>query len=229
MTTKSSESTTEPRHWSNETADAAVQAAIEAQALMLATALALGLPGERVEDAPQEAERLRTHLAQIRAILAGLLADAGIEVTDDVVRLAVQVRAQVRALEADLAAIVELLLATGVEPASDDPVQLAAQVRELVRRLRTERDKAHTELRRIQALVDRLRVEVPDLREQIQKLLTMDETAILLVGAERAINRGIMIRLTAALREILAEAEGDRDWDIIASAARGALKGVEDE
>jgi len=77
-----------------------------------------------------------TQLAQIRAILAGILTDAGIEVTDDVVRLAVQVRALVRALEADRAAIVELLLATGVEPASGDPVQLAAQVRELVRQLR---------------------------------------------------------------------------------------------
>ena len=143
MTTKERQSTTEPRHWSNKTAAAAVQAAIEAQALMLATALALGLPDERVEDAPQEAERLRTHLAQIRAILTGLLVDADIETTDDVVRLAVQVRAQVRALEAerdelvaDRAAIVELLLATGVEPASGDPVQLAAQVAEWVRELR---------------------------------------------------------------------------------------------
>ena len=72
-------------------------------------------------------------LAQIRAILAGVLADAGIEVTDDIVRLAVQVRAQVRALEADRAAIVEALLATGVSPASGDPVQLAAQVAEWVR------------------------------------------------------------------------------------------------
>ena len=79
-----------------------------------------------------------TQLAQIRAILTGLLADADIETTDDVVRLAVQVRALVRALEADRAAIVELLLATGVEPASGDPVQLAAQVRELVRELRKE-------------------------------------------------------------------------------------------
>ena len=76
-----------------------------------------------------------THLAQIRAILTGLLVDADIETTDDAVRLAVQVRALVRALEADRAAIVELLLATGVEPASGDPVQLAAQVRELVRQL----------------------------------------------------------------------------------------------
>ena len=73
-----------------------------------------------------------TQLAQVRAILAGLLVNADIETTDDVVRLAVQVRA----LEADRAAIVELLLATGVEPASGDPVQLAAQVRELVRGLR---------------------------------------------------------------------------------------------
>ena len=148
MTTKGSQSTTKP-HWSNEAADAAVQAAIEAQALMLATALALGLPGERVEDAPQEAERLRTHLAQIRAILAGLLADAGIEVTDDVVRLAVQVRAQVRALEAerdelvaDRAAIVEALLSVGFETASGDPVQLAAQVRELVRALESVIERA---------------------------------------------------------------------------------------
>ena len=75
-------------------------------------------------------------LAQIRAILAGVLADAGIEVTDDIVRLAVQVRALVRALEADRAAIVEALLSTDVEPASGDPVQLAYQVRELVRELR---------------------------------------------------------------------------------------------
>ena len=139
MTTKERQSTTEPRHWSNETADAAVQAAIEAQALMLATALALGLPDERVEDAPQEAERLRTHLAQIRAILAGLLADAGIEVTDDVVRLAVQVRAQVRALEADRDAVVEALLGVGFETACGDPVQLAWQAAELVRQLRIER------------------------------------------------------------------------------------------
>ena len=109
---------------------------------MLATARALGLPDERVEDAPQEAERLRTQLAQIRAILTGLLADVGIETTDDVVRLAVQVRALVRALEADRAAIVELLLATGVEPASGDPVQLAAQVRELVRALESVIERA---------------------------------------------------------------------------------------
>jgi len=74
-----------------------------------------------------------TQLAQIRAILTGLLVDVGIETTDDVVRLAVQVRALVRALDADRAAIVELLLATGVEPASGDPVQLAAQVAEWVR------------------------------------------------------------------------------------------------
>jgi len=43
-----------------------------------------------------------TQLAQVRAILADLLADAGIETTDDPVRLAVQVRALVRALEAAL-------------------------------------------------------------------------------------------------------------------------------
>jgi len=65
MTTKSSQSTTEPRHWSDETAAAAVQAAIEARAMMLATALALGLPDERVEDAPQEAGRLRHALQEI--------------------------------------------------------------------------------------------------------------------------------------------------------------------
>jgi len=166
-------------------------------------------------------------LAQIRAILAGVLADAGIETTDDIVRLAVQVRAQVRALEADRAAIVELLLATGVEPASDDPVQLAAQVRELVRELRAERGEARAELRRIQALVERLRLEVPNLREQVRKLLTMDEATILLVEAERVINQGIITRLTAALREILHEAESDFDRDIIATAARGALKAVD--
>ena len=136
-----------------------------------------------------------------------------------------QAQEQIRTLEADRAAIVEALLSTGAEPASGDPVQLVYQVREL----RAGRDKSRAELKRIQALVERLRLEVPDLREQIQKLLTMDEATILLVEAERVINRGIMIRLTAALREILAEAEGDRDWDIIASAARGALKGVEDE
>ena len=43
-----------------------------------------------------------TQLAQIRAILAGLLVDADIETIDDAVRLAVQVRALVRALEAAL-------------------------------------------------------------------------------------------------------------------------------
>ena len=166
-------------------------------------------------------------LAQIRAILAGVLADAGIEVTDDIVRLAVQVRAQVRALEADRAAIVEALLATGVSPASGDPVQLAAQVRELVRELRAERGEARAELRRIQALVERLRLEVPNLREQVRKLLTMDEATILLVEAERVINQGIITRLTAALREILHEAESDFDRDIIATAARGALKAVD--
>ena len=227
MTTNGSQSTTEPRHWSNETAADAVQAAMEARALMLATARALGLPDERVEDAPQEAERLRTQLAQIRAILTGLLADVGIETTDDVVRLAAQVRALVRALEADRAAIVEPLLATGVEPASSDPVQLAYQVRELVRELRAERGEARAELRRIQALVERLRLEVPNLREQVRKLLTMDEATILLVEAERVINQGIITRLTAALREILHEAESDFDRDIIATAARGALKAVD--
>ena len=168
-----------------------------------------------------------TQLAQIRAILAGVLADAGIETTDDVVRLAAQVRALVRALEADRAAIVEPLLATGVEPASSDPVQLAYQVRELVRELRAERGEARAELRRIQALVERLRLEVPNLREQVRKLLTMDEATILLVEAERVINQGIITRLTAALREILHEAESDFDRDIIATAARGALKAVD--
>ena len=69
LTTKERQSTTEPRHWSDETADAAVQAAMEARALMLATARALGLPDERVEDAPQEAERLRTQLAQAQALV----------------------------------------------------------------------------------------------------------------------------------------------------------------
>ena len=190
MTPKARQSTTEPRHWSNETAADAVQAAMEARALMLATARALGLPDERVEDAPQEAEQLRTQLAQIRAILAGILTDAGIEVTDDVVRLAVQVRAQVRALEA-------------------------------------ERDEARAELKRIQVLVDELRLELPNLREQLQQLLTMDKAAILFSEAERAINRGTMIRLTAALHEILDEAHGDCDRAAILAAARGAL--VEDE
>ena len=68
MTTKARQLTTEP-HWSNETAADAVQAAMEARALMLATARALGLPDERVEDAPQEAERLRTQLAQAQALV----------------------------------------------------------------------------------------------------------------------------------------------------------------
>ena len=41
--------------------------------------------------------------------------------------------------------------------------------------------------------------------------------------------RAELIRLANALREIRVEAEGDRDWDIITTAARGALEGVEDE
>jgi len=41
--------------------------------------------------------------------------------------------------------------------------------------------------------------------------------------------RAELIRLANALREIRVEAEEDRDWDIITTAARGALEGVEDE
>lgn len=150
MTTKPNQTATEPRHWTDETADAAVQAAIEARALAWATARALGLPDENVEQAPRRAAELRaqlifitrrdactaTHLAQIHAILAGLLADAGIEVTDDEVRLAIQVRARIRALEAERAVVVEALLATGIGRGFDDPVQLARQVAELVRGLK---------------------------------------------------------------------------------------------
>lgn len=58
--------TTEPQHWSNETADAAVQAAIEARALMLATARALGLADEDVEQAPQRAAELVARLHATR-------------------------------------------------------------------------------------------------------------------------------------------------------------------
>ena len=111
MTTKGSRPATEPRHWSDETADAAVQAAIEARALMLATARALGLPDERVEDAPQEAERLRlaydeqsalliaitrhdaracTQLAQAAAALREILAEAEGDFDRDIIITAAQ-------------------------------------------------------------------------------------------------------------------------------------------
>lgn len=53
---------TEKLHWTNETADAAVQAAIEARALMLTTARALGLADEDVEQAPQRAAELVARL-----------------------------------------------------------------------------------------------------------------------------------------------------------------------
>ena len=95
------------------------------------------------------------------------------------------------------------------------------------RALEAERDEARAELKRIQVLVDELRLELPNLREQLQQLLTMDKAAILFSEAERAINRGTMIRLTAALHEILDEAHGDCDRAAILAAARGAL--VEDE
>ena len=126
MTTKERQSTTEPRHWSNETA-AAVQAAMEARALMLATARALGLPDERVEDAPQEAERLRRALAE--------------------------------------------------------------------------------------------------LRQQIIFITTHDaRTSTRLAQAEARVRW-----LEAALHKVLDEAHGDCDWDIVTTAARGALEGVNDE
>lgn len=140
--TNDSESTTKP-HWTNERADAAVQATIEARALVLATARALGLADEDVERLPQVA-------AQVRAILATILDGTDAEPAADAVRLAQQVRARTRVLQADLGtlwgemaeddeattAAREALLATGVEPASNDLAQLAVQVVGLVRRLR---------------------------------------------------------------------------------------------
>ena len=121
-TTKDSQSTTEPRHWTDETADAAVQAAIEARALAYATALALGLADEDVEWAPQEAARLRAKLIAATRISTQLA----------------QAQEQVQTLEADRAAIVEVLLAADVdvEPASANPVQLTYQVAEWVRHAR---------------------------------------------------------------------------------------------
>jgi len=133
LTTKDSQSTTEPRHWSNETAAAAVQAAIVARALMLATALALGLVEEQVERAPQAAARLRLACdAQ-----SELLITATEHATCTATQLA-QAQEQIRELEAERDAAVEALLATDVdvEPASGNLVQLAYQVAEWVRHAR---------------------------------------------------------------------------------------------
>ena len=68
----------------------------------------LGVQSKLLIIATEHDARISTKLAQIRAILAGVLIAAGIETTDDVVRLAQQVRALVRALEAAEAEAAEL-------------------------------------------------------------------------------------------------------------------------
>ena len=85
VTTEGSQTATEPRHWSNETADDAVQAAFEARALMLATAWALGLPDERVEDAPQEAAEMRALVRALEAALHEILDEAHSDFDRDVI------------------------------------------------------------------------------------------------------------------------------------------------
>jgi len=119
MTTNGSQTATKPRHWSDERADAAVQAAIDARALAWAAARALGLADDQVERLPQAVAEMRaqlievtrrdaastTQLVQVHAILAGVLAAHDIDPGDDPVRLATQTRALVRSLEADLATV----------------------------------------------------------------------------------------------------------------------------
>ena len=72
---------------------------------------------------------------------------------------------------------------------------------------------------------DVLRATIDKLRQQVIFITTHDaRTSTWLAQAEARVRW-----LEAALHKVLDEAHGDCDWDIVTTAARGALEGVNDE